>query len=121
MKLILSIFFTILLGINTNAQRWNGLTLIAGSANATMKLIDTNGTTIKTITGTGGNTGYSSYMSQGGYFWRSVKKTTIINGGGIHGGIQKLDWNGNILVDYTLNTSTMLFITTFVLWQMVIF
>jgi Arylsulfotransferase (ASST)/Secretion system C-terminal sorting domain len=106
MKSILSSLLLFLVFVSAKAQRWEGLTLVGNQMNSTLKLIDTTGTTFKTITCTGGNTGYSTYMMPGGFFWRSVKKTTIIGGGGVTGGIQKLDWNGNVLFDYTLNTAT---------------
>jgi Arylsulfotransferase (ASST)/Secretion system C-terminal sorting domain len=106
MKLILSLLFSYCLFLNTNAQRWDGLTLIGTNNSSTLKLIDTNGVVFKSVTGTGGVTAYSSHMMPGGFFWRSVKKTTTIMGGGITGAIQKLDWNGNVVFEYTLNTAT---------------
>jgi hypothetical protein len=86
------------------AQQWPGLTLVGTSSGAALKLVDTAGTTIKTINCTGGNSVYSNYLMKGGYFWRTLKQpsgVTGLSGGGMHGRIQKYDWNGNLLWEYT--------------------
>ncbi len=89
------------------AQQWPGLTLIGNSSGAALKLVDTNGVTIKTINTTGGNNVYSNYLTKGGYFWRTLKSATAgLTGGGMHGRVQKYDWNGNLVWDYTHASST---------------
>jgi hypothetical protein len=99
-----------------NAQQWDGLTLIAakaggggggGSTTGTLKLVDTNGATIKSFSLTGGNE-YSSYLTKGGNFYRTCKPTTTtqITGGGVHGRIQKINWNGNVVWDWTYSSAT---------------
>ncbi|MCW5909170.1 MAG: aryl-sulfate sulfotransferase [Chitinophagales bacterium] len=105
MKLKLSL--TIAVGFTINilvAQQWGYATLIAPQNSTTVTLIDTNNNVIKTWTNLSGQTGYSCYLMPGGYLWRSVKTTNNnFTGGGLCGRVQKVDWNGNILFDYTIS------------------
>lgn len=88
----------------TYAQQWGWATLIAPQNSTTVTLLDTNSNVIKTWTGLTGQTGYSNYLMPGGILWRSVKTTNnSFSGGGLHGRIQKVDWNGTILFDYTIS------------------
>ncbi len=92
---------------NSIAQQWNGLTLYSVSNASTAILMDTSNVAVKTFTGLTGGTGYSSYMAPGGYLWRSVKVTNaVFTGGGSCGGIQKYDYTGNLLWNYTHSSST---------------
>lgn len=107
MKKLLACFsFILFMGVISYAQQWNGLTLYSNSNATSAYLIDTNSTTIKTWTLTGG-TGYSSYLTPGGTLVRSVKVTnSTFNGGGACGRIQKVDYAGNLIWDYTHSSST---------------
>lgn len=89
------------------AQQYEGYTLIAPQNSTTARLIDTNSTVNKTWTGLTGQTGYSSYMLEGGVLLRSVKATgTSFNGGGVTGRFQKVAWDGTILWDVTYSSTT---------------
>ncbi len=107
MKKLVACFGLILfIGFTSHAQQWNGLTLYSNSNATNAYLIDTNSTTVKTWTLTGG-TGYSSYLIPGGTLVRSVKVTnSTFNGGGACGRIQKVDYAGNLVWDYTHSSST---------------
>jgi hypothetical protein len=88
------------------AQKWGYVTLIAKSNTNSVSLIDTNNQVVKQWTNLSGNTSYSSYLMPGGILWRTIKATgTSFSGGGICGRVQKVDWNGNILFDYSINTT----------------
>lgn len=89
------------------AQQWGYATLIAPQNSTTVTLLDTASTVIKTWTGLTGQTAYSSYLMPGGYLWRTVKTTNgSFSGGGLAGRVQKVDWNGNIVFDYTVSSTT---------------
>ncbi len=99
--------FILTLQFNAIAQQWPGLTLIGTSNTAALSLLDTAGTTKKTINCTGGNNTYSNYLTKGGFFWRTLKATNaVLTGGGMHGRIQKYNWNGVLLWDYSHASST---------------
>ncbi len=90
-----------------NAQQWNGLTLYSVQNSSTAVLVDTANVNVKTWTGLTTGTGYSSYLMPGGTLVRSVKiNNTTFNGGGACGGVQKYDYNGNLLWNYTHSSST---------------
>ena len=91
----------------TNAQQWNGLTLYSVQNGTTAQLVDTANTTVKTWTGLTTGTGYSAYLMPGGTLVRSVKVTnSTFNGGGACGGIQKHDYAGNLIWNYTHSSTT---------------
>lgn len=90
-----------------NAQQWPGYTLYATSGGTTAILCDTNGTAWHTWSGLTGNTGYSSYLMPGGILWRTVTASgNSLSGGGMTGRVQKVDFNGAILWDYTYSSTT---------------
>lgn len=92
--------------IFSKAQQWGYATLIAPQNSTSVTLLDTNSNVIKTWSGLSGQTGYSCYLMPGGYLWRSVKTTNnSFMGGGLCGRVQKVDWNGNILFDYTISNT----------------
>ncbi len=107
MKIRLLILFSFLTVLRVSAQQWGDYTLIALQNQSTATLIDTNGTTVKTWTFTAANkTGYSTYMMPGGTLVRTVAITgTSFSGGPICGKVQKVDWNGNVIWDYTYSTT----------------
>jgi hypothetical protein len=87
------------------AQKWGKYTLVA-TQSTTAKLVDTAGTTYKTWT-LSGTTGYSSYMLEGGVLLRTVTTTnSVFSGGGMHGRVQKVNWAGTVIWDYTYSTTT---------------
>lgn len=88
------------------AQQWDGLTLYSNMGSTLGYLIDTNSTVVKTWTFTGG-TGYSTHMMPGGTIFRSVSNPgNALTGGGMTGRIQKVDYNGAVLWDYTYSSSS---------------
>jgi hypothetical protein len=90
-----------------NAQQWNGLTLFSTQNSTTAKLVDTSGVTVKTWSGLTTSTAYSPYLMPGGILVRSVNvNNTTFNGGGAAGGIQKHDYSGTLLWNYTHSSST---------------
>lgn len=97
-------FFT---AASLSAQQWNGYTLIATQNSTTAKLIDTASATYHSWTGLTGSTGYSCYMLPGGTLLRSVTvSNSTFTGGGMTGRVQKVDWNGTLLWDFTYSSST---------------
>lgn len=97
----------LLISIDSAAQQWDGLTLYSNGAATTAYLVDTNNVTIKTWSGLTGGTGYSSYLAPGGTLVRSVKiNNATFNGGGASGSVQKIDYAGNLIWDYTHSSST---------------
>lgn len=107
MKKLLVCFVLLLAMRHTiTAQQWDGLTLYVNQNSTLGYLIDTNGTAVKTWTFTG-NQGYSAHMMPGGYIYRSLTNSgNVLTGGGMTGRIQKVDYNGSILWDYTYSSST---------------
>ncbi|MBX7154586.1 MAG: aryl-sulfate sulfotransferase [Candidatus Kapaibacterium sp.] len=107
MKHILVFLFACqVLSIYTFSQQYPGYTLVAPQS-TTARLVDTNGTTFKSWTLTGGSTGYSAYLLPD----RSLLRTVVYSGnqfggGGATGKVQKVDWNGTVVWDYTYSTST---------------
>lgn len=87
------------------AQQQPGLTLIAPGGATTARLVDTNGVTVHSWTDLGGQTAYSSYLLPGGFLLRTVRASgTFFQGGGISGRIQKHDYNGVLVWDFSYST-----------------
>ena len=103
-----AILFFVTLSLGLKSQQWNGLTLYSNMGSSSVYLIDTNSTNIKVWSFTGnGGTGYSTHMMPGGEIWRSVQNTgNVLTGGGMTGRIQKWDYAGTKLWDYTYSSST---------------
>lgn len=106
MKLQMFVFAWLALVFSAIAQQYPGYTLIAPQNSSTARLVDTNGTTYKSWTLSGGNTGYSSYLLPD----RSLLRTVVysgnqFSGGGATGKVQKVDWNGNVVWTYQYSTS----------------
>lgn len=93
---------------SANAQQWNGLTIYSTSGSTSAYLMDTNSTNVKVWSFSGqGGTGYSTHLMPGGDLWRTVSNTgNVLTGGGMTGRIQKWDYAGNKLWDYTYSSST---------------
>ena len=103
---------SILLGLgltavtSLQAQQWGNHTLYATQNGTTAYLMDTTGTITHTWT-FATQTAYSTYLLQGGTILRSVKKSGVsFTGGPISGEFQKVDWDGNILWDYSYSSTT---------------
>jgi len=109
-KFTFSIFFAIFFFAFTSAkaQQWGAYTLYSVQNSTTTSLIDTNSTVYHTWTHTSANkTGYSSYLLAGGDLVRTIALTgTTFTGGGVTGKVQKVDWNGTVLWDFTYSSST---------------
>ena len=87
------------------AQQWGNYTLYAPQNGTTATMIDTTGATYHTWS-FATQTAYATYLIQGGTLLRSVKKSGVsFSGGPISGEFQKLDWNGNILWDYSYSST----------------
>lgn len=102
------VLLLILLVCNTiNAQQYPGYTLYSIKNTTSAQLLDTNGNVYKTITDVSAKkTGYSTYLTPGGYVWRGIAKTgNSFTGGPICGEVQKLDYNGNVVWDYIYSTT----------------
>lgn len=96
---------TVGLFLNT-ADSYNGYTLFAPLANKTTYLIDNCGEKIHSW-----NSyyppGISVYLLENGILLRTGKTTnTTFFGGGSGGFIEMIDWNGDIIWDYTISSST---------------
>jgi hypothetical protein len=105
-KFILSGLLTLCASLITNAQQWDGLTYYSNMGAAQGFLIDTNSLVTKTWNFTGG-TGYSTHMMPGGDLYRTVTNAgNILVGGGMTGRIQKVNYTGTILWDYTYSSAT---------------
>lgn len=88
------------------AQQWGNHTLYATQNGTSAHLMDTTGT-ITHSWNFSTQTAYSTYLLQGGIILRSVKKSGVsFTGGPISGEFQKVDWDGNILWDYTYSSTT---------------
>lgn len=97
----------IIISIRIKAQQWDGLTLYSNGNATAAYLVDTSNVTVKSWTGLTGGTGYSSYLAPGGTLVRSVKVTnSVFNGGGASGRMQKIDYAGNLIWDYTHSSTT---------------
>ena len=104
-------FFTLAIAVSSftlaNAQQWGDYTLYSTQNSTTAYLLDTNSTNYHTWTGLTGQTAYSNYMLPGGVLLRTVKTTnSTFSGGGMAGRVQKVDYNGTLLWDYTYSTTS---------------
>lgn len=89
------------------AQQFNGYTLYSTQNSTTAVLMDTNQATFKTWTGLSAATGYSSYLMPGGFLIRAAKASGVsFTGGPICGKVQKHDYAGNLVWDYTYSTTS---------------
>jgi hypothetical protein len=97
------------LSFQANAQQWGDYTLYSTSGSTTAKLVDTTGTATGTTTGTAfktwsgltGTTSYGSYIMPGGYLLRTLNASGGLSGGGMTGRIQKVNYAGTVVWDYT--------------------
>ena len=95
--------------LNATSQQWGDYTLIATQNGTSAILVDTTGATYHTWTfPTSAKTGYSTYMLPGGDLMRTVsnQQQNQLNGGGMTGRVQRVDYNSNVVWDYTYSTSS---------------
>jgi hypothetical protein len=92
-------------------QQWDGKTLLAVLSQTNAILIDTNGITVHTYTGTTGDVNrYTAVMIPGsnGSIYRTCGTQYTINPqhGGMYAKIQRLDYNSNVTWEWSCNTPT---------------
>ncbi len=106
LRVLLLTCFVVAATLKGTAQQWGLYTIIPVQNQTSVKLIDTNNVVYKTWTLTGNN-GYSAYMLPGRVMMRSVTvSNSTFQGGGMTGKVQKVDWSGTVIWDYTYSTST---------------
>ncbi|MGL4598039.1 MAG: hypothetical protein ACRCYO_10940, partial [Bacteroidia bacterium] len=106
-KNLLTLLSILLAGTSIFAQQWGDYTLVASQNSTTVRLRDTASNIYHSWTGLSGQTAYSNYMLPGGVLLRTVKTTNnVFTGGGMSGRVQKVDFNGNLLWDFTYSTAT---------------
>jgi hypothetical protein len=88
------------------SQAYTGYTLYSPNNSRYSYLIDMNNQTVKTWTHSVSG-GYSCYLLEDGSVLRSGNSSNSqLNGGGATGIVQKYDWNGNLIWQYTYSSST---------------
>ncbi|HPN37750.1 MAG TPA: aryl-sulfate sulfotransferase [Melioribacteraceae bacterium] len=104
-KNILVLLF-IFANIQIFGQAFTGYTLYSPNNSRYTYLIDMNNLTVKTWTHSVSG-GYSAYLLEDGSVLRSGNSSNSqLNGGGATGIVQKYDWNGNLIWQYTYSSST---------------
>ncbi|NUN08414.1 MAG: lamin tail domain-containing protein [Ignavibacteriaceae bacterium] len=91
--------------ISVYPQAYNGYTLFGPHNSRYTYLVDMNNTVVKTWTHTK-NGGYTYYLLEDGSVMRTAVASGGLNGGGAQGVVQRVDWNGNLLWEYTYSSST---------------
>lgn len=99
------------LPVKSIAQQWGLYTLYATKNGTKAYLVDTSDSPVtyhQWTFATDKKSAYSAYLIAGDTLVRSYKPTTNTswNSGGIHGGIQKVLWDGTVVWDYTYYSST---------------
>ncbi|MCB0850731.1 MAG: aryl-sulfate sulfotransferase [Bacteroidetes bacterium] len=112
--IIITIFFnqsilfaqqTVGLFLNTE-EAYNGYTLFAPFPSQTTYLINNCGEMVHSWTSST-RSANSVYLLENGNLLKTKKLTnSIFNAGGSGGGLEVLDWNGNVLWDYDISSST---------------
>lgn len=107
LKNILLCAGALLVLLPARAQQWGDYTLYSTQNSTTAYLIDTLNSNYHTWTGLTGQTAYSNYLLPGGTLLRTVKTTnSVFSGGGMAGRVQKVNYSGTLLWDYTYSTTT---------------
>lgn len=105
-RILAIVIFTVLIDSPLLAQAYQGYTLYAPNNSKYTYLANMNNQTIQTWnhTRTGG---YSSYLLPDGTLMRTATSGgSSLNGGGAQGVVQRVDWKGNLLWEYTYATSS---------------
>ncbi|HOY49123.1 MAG TPA: aryl-sulfate sulfotransferase [Flavobacteriales bacterium] len=101
--LLFTLFFAFIFPLT--AQQWGNYTLVSLQGQSTAKLIDTLNATYHTYTPGSGSSAYSAFILPGGEYIRSISVSNpTFTGGGMTGGIQKVDWNNNVTWQYNYST-----------------
>lgn len=88
------------------SQQWGDYTLYSTKNSSAAYLVDTNSTIYHSWTGLSPTTAYSSHLLPGGDLIRTVNhQGNIFNGGALTGEFEKVDYNGNVLWNFTYSTS----------------
>ncbi|MBP6455706.1 MAG: aryl-sulfate sulfotransferase [Chitinophagaceae bacterium] len=104
MKKIINFIAFVIVSTGLFAQKWNGYTLYSNMNSTSAYLMDTFQATYHTWSGLA-QTNYSSFLEPGGNLVRSVKLNGVsFVGGPIGGKIQKHDYAGNLIWDFTYST-----------------
>lgn len=104
--LFLLAFANFLFAQSTNTATYGDYTLYAPQSNTKAYLVDMTGAVYHTWTFSSKKTAYSTYMLKGGTLLRTVENSNQLNGGGMTGGVQKVDWNGTVTWDYVYSSAT---------------
>ncbi len=95
-----------LLARGSFGEAYPGYTLYGPSNGRATYLINLNNQIVKTWNHNR-NGGYSYYLLESGHLLRTAMASGIrINGGGAQGVVQKYDWNGNLVWEYTYSSAT---------------
>ncbi|MHC1738423.1 MAG: lamin tail domain-containing protein [Ignavibacteriaceae bacterium] len=103
-------FFTVILVLILQSiitgQTYDGYTLFGPNNSRYSYLINMNNTVVKTWTHSKSG-GYSAYLMKDGSVMRTATSSnSSMNGGGAQGVVQKYDWNGTLIWEYTYSTTT---------------
>jgi hypothetical protein len=91
--------------INNTIDSYNGYTLFAPMTGTTTYLIDNCGEKVHSWN-SAYKPGLSAYILEDGTLLRTRNtNNTTYTAGGSGGGIEMLDWNGNVIWEYTISTS----------------
>jgi hypothetical protein len=101
-----SLFAQQTVGLFSNTiNSYNGYTLFAPIASTTTYLIDNCGEKVHSWSSTF-KPGLSVYLLENGTLLRTRNTTnTTFSSGGSGGGIEMIDWNGNVIWEYTISSS----------------
>jgi hypothetical protein len=92
--------------LELHAQAFQGFTLYSPNNSRKSYLVDMNNTIVHTWTHTKTG-GYSCYLLEDGSLLRSALSTnSTLNGGAAAGIVQRVDWNGSLLWEYTYSSNT---------------
>ncbi|PKP02355.1 MAG: hypothetical protein CVU11_12265 [Bacteroidetes bacterium HGW-Bacteroidetes-6] len=101
MRTIIAMALLTLTIVSTQAQQWGLYTFYATKNGTQAYLIDTNSTNYHTWTfSSSAKSAYSAYLTEDKTIVRTYKPTGAWNGGGCTGGVQKVDWNNNVIWDF---------------------
>lgn len=94
-------------GNPVSSQTYGDYTLYSVQNGTKAYLIKMDGTTYHTFTfASNSKIGYSSYLLPNRVLLSTVlKQNPYFGGGGVCGGVQKIDWNNNVVWDFTYSTS----------------
>lgn len=83
---------------------FSGYTLVSGLSSTTTRLIDNNENTVNSWQGANRPASIAYLQPDGSIFRPCQAQQTYFHGGAVGGRIQHMDWDGDILWDYTFST-----------------